>query len=109
MTHQVFEKIQAAVQSGSFSKITFSLPADSQTLRMSAKPFDRKGEIWIQFERLCRDGKALHENLPAQQAAQRVLELLDGWTGEKHVFRSPKDCARFLAKLEREGQTWRKF
>ena len=38
-----------------------------------------------------------------------VLELLDGWTGEKHVFRSPKDCARFLAKLEREGQTWRKF
>lgn len=78
MTHQVFEKIQAAVQSGSFSKITFSLPADPQTLRMSAKPFDRKGEIWIQFERLCRDGKALHENLPAPQAAQRVLELLDG-------------------------------
>lgn len=39
----------------------------------------------------------------------QVLELLDGWTGEKHVFRSPKDCARFLAKLEWEGQTWRKF
>ena len=39
----------------------------------------------------------------------QVLELLDGWTGEKHVFCSPKDCARFLAKLEREGQTWRKF
>ena len=39
----------------------------------------------------------------------QVLELLDGWTGEKHVFRSPKDCARFLAKLEREGQPWRKF
>ena len=39
----------------------------------------------------------------------QVLELLDGWTGEKHVFRSPKDCARFLAKLEREGQAWRKF
>ena len=39
----------------------------------------------------------------------QVLELLDGWTGEKHVFRSPKDCASFLAKLEREGQTWRKF
>lgn len=39
----------------------------------------------------------------------QVLELLDGWTGEKHVFRSPKDCTRFLAKLEREGQTWRKF
>lgn len=39
----------------------------------------------------------------------QVLELLDGRTGEKHVFRSPKDCARFLAKLEREGQAWRKF
>ena len=39
----------------------------------------------------------------------QVLELLDGWTGELRVFRSPKDCARFLAKLEREGQTWRKF
>ena len=38
----------------------------------------------------------------------QVLELLDGWTGEKHVFRSTKDCARFLAKLEREGQAWRK-
>ena len=39
----------------------------------------------------------------------QVLELLDGWTGEKHIFRSPRACARFLAKLEREGQTWRKF
>lgn len=39
----------------------------------------------------------------------QVLELLDGWTGEKHVFRSPKDCARFLAKLERDDQTWKKF
>ena len=39
----------------------------------------------------------------------QVLELLDGWTGELRVFRSPKDCARFLAKLEREGQAWRKF
>ena len=39
----------------------------------------------------------------------QVLELLDGWTGEKHVFRSAKDSARFLAKLEREGQAWRKF
>ena len=39
----------------------------------------------------------------------QVLGLLVGWAGEKHVFRSPKDCARFLAKLEREGQTWRKF
>ena len=39
----------------------------------------------------------------------QVLELLDGWTGEKHVFRSPRACAGFLAKLEREGQAWRKF
>ena len=39
----------------------------------------------------------------------QVLELLDGWTGELRVFRSPRACAGFLAKLEREGQAWRKF
>ena len=39
----------------------------------------------------------------------QVLELLDGWTGELRVFRSPLACAGFLAKLEREGQAWRKF
>ena len=39
----------------------------------------------------------------------QVLELLDGWTGELRVFRSPRACAGFLAKLEREGQIWRKF
>lgn len=39
----------------------------------------------------------------------QVLELLDGWTGELRVFRSPRACADFLAKLEREGQAWRKF
>ena len=39
----------------------------------------------------------------------QVLELLDGWTGELRVFRSTRACAGFLAKLEREGQTWRKF
>ena len=39
----------------------------------------------------------------------QVLELLDGWTGELRVFRSPRACAGFLAKLERGGQTWRKF
>lgn len=39
----------------------------------------------------------------------QVLELLDGWTGEKYVFHSPRDCADFLAKLEQEGRAWRKF
>ena len=39
----------------------------------------------------------------------QVLELLYGWTGELRVFRSPRACADFLAKLEREGQAWRKF
>ena len=29
----------------------------------------------------------------------QVLALLDGWAGEKHVFRSPRACAGFLAGL----------
>lgn len=47
-------------------------------------------------------------DFPRTQRPQ-ALELLDGWTGELRVFRSPRACAGFLAKLEREGQTWRKF
>lgn len=33
----------------------------------------------------------------------QVLALLDGWAGEKHVFRSPRACAGFLTTLKREG------
>ena len=47
-------------------------------------------------------------DFPRTQRPQ-ALELLDGWTGELRVFRSPRACAGFLAKLEREGQPWRKF
>lgn len=28
----------------------------------------------------------------------RVLELLDGWKGEAHIFRSPAQCVAFLAQ-----------
>ena len=38
-------------------------------------------------------------NFPRAQRPQ-VLALLDGWEGEKHVLRSPRDCAAFLAGLE---------
>jgi len=33
----------------------------------------------------------------------RVLELLDGWKGEAHIFRSPAQCAAFLAQQKNQN------
>ena len=45
-------------------KAVFSKPADPLLLRCTARPFEKKGAPFIQFETFTRDGKALHENLP---------------------------------------------
>ena len=53
----------------------------------------------------------LYEKLPGLQLVAedlgdlrpQVLALLENWPGTLHVFRAPRDCAAFLAELERRG------
>lgn len=48
------------------------------------------GDAWVM------DGNYLR-TLP------RRLELLDGWKGEAHIFRSPAQCAAFLAQQKNQN------
>lgn len=55
-------------------KAVFSKPADPLLLRCTARPFEKKGAPFIQFETFTRDGKALHENLPLLKASAVAQE-----------------------------------
>ncbi|MBP3918574.1 MAG: SAM-dependent methyltransferase [Clostridia bacterium] len=58
-----------------FEKITFSKCRDKTVLRASAVPFSRRGDDYIQIETRMQDGKALHRNLPAKEAAEVLCTL----------------------------------
>lgn len=59
---------------GAFVKMVFSKAADPNERRMTVTPFLHKGVLTLQCERLMTDGKALHENLPADRAAAVLTE-----------------------------------
>lgn len=72
-TEKLLSALNAALNSGSVRKISFSRYTDKSILRASAHLFDKKGETFLQIERFTSDGKAYHENFPISSAADAVI------------------------------------
>lgn len=83
-----------------FDKITFSKCRDSAYLRAAAKPFMRRGEPYIQIETFCADGKALHRNLPAGEAAEVLCELAERTYKQTDIMTRNGSCEIRFSKKE---------
>ncbi|MCI8331232.1 MAG: SAM-dependent methyltransferase [Clostridiales bacterium] len=79
-------------------KAVFSKCQDKNTLRCVAKPFEKKGQFFIQFETFTADGKALHQNKPAEQAAAYAYGLMQDAFKQCNLFTTGGDCEIKISK-----------
>ena len=60
------------------TKLTLSKPTDEKIIRTTGRLTQIKGKRYLTLEQFCTDGKAIHQNIPAQQASQVVADLIPG-------------------------------
>jgi SAM-dependent methyltransferase len=58
------------------TKLTLSKPTDPTVIRATGRLVEIKGKLYLAMERFCTDGKALHQNLPAETAAQQIADMI---------------------------------
>ena len=58
------------------TKLTLSKPADPTVIRTTGRLVEIKGKLYLALERFCTDGKALHQNLPAEDAAEMIAAMI---------------------------------
>ena len=83
-----------------FEKITFSKCRDSHILRASVTPFARRGEAYIQIETFTDDGKALHRNFAASEAAEVLCEMAERQFRQTNIRTPMGDCEIRFSKKE---------
>ncbi len=67
--------LDALFGAGQVRKIVLSKPQDEGTLRAQGHLFEKGKAVFLQIETFRKDGKALHENIPAASAAQALVDL----------------------------------
>ena len=70
------EILSYVIEQKMLTKLTLSKPADEKTIRTVGRLTQIKGKVYLTLERFCTDGKAIHQNIPAEQAAQTVADLI---------------------------------
>lgn len=89
-----------------FEKIVFSKHRDTQDtagggiLRTVASPFAKRGEAYIQLETFQRDGKAVHRNLPAAEAAEVLTEYAERGYRQTNILTPNGNCEVRFSKKE---------
>ena len=71
---------------GNLVRAVFSLCRDPALRRIGAHGVTLCHERAVQFETLCADGKALHENLAPEAAARKAAELFPGQCRQVNLF-----------------------
>lgn len=67
-------------------RAVFSLCRDPALRRIGVHGVTLRQERAVQFETLCADGKALHENLAPEAAARKAAELFPGQCRQANLF-----------------------
>lgn len=89
---RVLQIITREIEAGSLIKLILSQPADKSILKTVAKPFTAKGGLYLQFETFTADGKALHKNLPANEAAAYAAEAFSDGYRQCNVIATGGSC-----------------
>ncbi len=79
-------------------KIVFSRPYDKNIKKAVAKLFRGKGEIFCQIERFTKDNKAIHENIPIENAPEALLALTLSEFVQTDVFSQNGFCEILASK-----------
>lgn len=70
------EVLSYVIENQILTKLTLSKPTDEKIIRATGRLTQIKGKIYLTLERFYTDGKAIHQNIPAEEAAQTVARLI---------------------------------
>lgn len=93
--------LHKAISGGMLQKLILSRPVDRTVKRAEGRLFDKKGERFLQLETFFRDGKARHENIPAEKAAEALLPLLLSDYRQTDLFTNMGSCELLISQKGR--------
>lgn len=83
------------------TKLTLSKPTDPATIRATGRLVEIKGKLYLALERFCTDGKALHQNLPAENAAQLIADMIPSQYQAMNILTPNGNCE---VKVSKKGK-----
>lgn len=70
------EALSYVIEHKILTKLTLSKPTDAGIIRATGRLIEIKGQLYLALERFCTDGKALHRNIPAAEAAEMIADMI---------------------------------
>ncbi len=92
--------LNSVIKNSTLKKIVFSKPKDKAVLRAEGRIIIIKEEKVFQLETFLRDGKALHKNLPLNEAIDKIASL----TEEYHQINIISTAGNIEAKISSKGK-----
>ena len=89
------------IENKMLTKLTLSKAADPGVLRATGRLTQIKGELYLTLERFCTDGKAIHQNIPAAQAAQIIADMVPGQFQAMNIQTANGNCE---VKVSKKGK-----
>lgn len=87
-----------AIKGQTLRKLVLSRPTDTSILRTEGRLFEKKGALYLQLETFQTDGKALHRNIAAHEAADTLITAFAGYRQLNLLTTGGDAEARFSSK-----------
>ena len=95
------EILSYIIESKILKKLTLSKSADSTILRTTGRLIQLKDGVYLALETFLSDGKAVHKNIPAGDAADALLKLIPDNYKQMNIQTTGGDCE---VKVSKKGK-----
>lgn len=95
------EILSYIIQNQTLTKLTLSKCQDSTILRTTGRLVLLKGKLFLALESFLTDGKAIHQNIPAEQAVDALMELVPEQYKQMNIHTTGGDCE---VKVSKKGK-----
>ena len=93
-------------------KLVLSKSVDKNILRITGRLIEIKGELYLALESFLADGKAIQKNIPINEAAEKVIQLIPSEFKQMNIITTMGDCEvkAYLIPCtgNPSGATWRR-
>lgn len=92
------EILTYAIQNQTLNKLTLSKCQDPTVLRTTGRLVQIKNSLYLTLESFLSDGKAVHKNIPIEQAVDALLELIPAQYKQANIRTTGGDCEIKVSK-----------
>lgn len=89
------------IENQTLSKLTLSKCQEATILRTTGRLVLLKGKLFLALESFLADGKAVHRNIPAEQAVDALMELVPQQYKQMNIHTTGGDCE---VKVSKKGK-----